>query len=320
MEAKEWPVRDLYRSYLRGPSDFLRGVERFGESLAAYLRAWERHAVSFGASSWLSPRWIGTLYGRWYGSRDDFVRSALEEYSRVFTSAFLEMGPYGMPPDELLVERARQVGRDFRFAAVVQDETLMYRFPYGHPDRMKRGELNERFLEAEELERRVLPSLRLLGPHLVVLRCAPLYATERVPASDLLRRLDRFLAGLPRTYRWAVETGSPELVLPEYRACLHDHNVAHLLRQRSGMPPILDQLAAPEIPASDFCVLHVETGGEESELAVREMIRRCREEEKTLYVYIEESSGKETPVFVAELLSVLNGELARLSPFRRKAA
>jgi hypothetical protein len=37
-------------------------------------------------------------------------------------------------------------------------------------------------------------------------------------------------------------------------------------------------------------------------------------------VYIEESFRKETPVFVAELLSALNGELAQLSPFRRKAA
>jgi uncharacterized protein YecE (DUF72 family) len=331
-----WPVRLLYRDYLRSPATFAAHVERFRESLTLYLRAWERHAVRFGTSSWIEPRWIGMLYGRWYGSTGDFVSGALEEYARVFTTLCLDVGPYCPPSASWLQHLNEQLPQ--QAGVVVADETLMYRFPYGHPIREKRGELNRRFLDAEDFGARLCASLRPLATRIgmVMLPLARIYATDEVKPAWLLRRLDAFLAGLPREYRYAVELANPEFTLPEYLACLRAHGVAHVLRHEgetdTGDPfltnadrrpsLLVDQLQVPGILTAEFCVVRVARQHPPSDLllGIRELVRRCVRDRVSLSVFVDTGAGRPAPLVILELLTALNPELAQYSPIKRQAA
>jgi len=324
--VRPWPARLLYRQYLSRPEAFRRGVEAFRESLVPYLRAWERHNVHFGVSSWLSSRWIGTVYRRWYGSYAEFARSSLEEYARCFTTTCLECGPYHSPLVPACVGLRECVPRHFRFTVGIADDSLTYRFPYGHPDPVKRGERNNSFLDAGLLEERVFPAVRRLGPHagLLVLRFAPIYPTENVSPGMFLRKLDRFLGALPRDGRYAVEPGNTGYVLPDYLACLRDHGVAHVLRQRRGTLPVVDQIQMPSVLTAGSCLLWVSPARSIHEddlpLGVVGAIRRALEMRTAIYIYVDDHSSFHAPHGLVHLMALLNPELARLSPIKRRAA
>jgi uncharacterized protein YecE (DUF72 family) len=325
-QVRPWPARLLYRQYLSRPEVFRNGVENFRDSLVPYLRAWERHNVHFGVSSWLSSRWIGTVYGRWYGSYSEFARFSLQEYARCFATTCLEVGPYQPPRVSAYVRLRELVPGQFRFTVVITDESLMYRFPYGHPDPPKRGERNNSFLDAGLLEERVFPAVRRLGPHaaLLVFRLAPIYSTEGVPPGVFLKQLDRFLGALPRDCRYAVEPGNTEYVLPEYFACLRHHGVAHVLRQRKGVLPIIDQIQMPSVLTTGHCLLRVSPARSVREddlpVGIVGALRRALETRSAVYLYVDDHSSFHAPYGLVDLMALLNPELARLSPIKRKAA
>jgi uncharacterized protein YecE (DUF72 family) len=325
-QVRPWPVRLLYREYLSGPEAFRNGVENFQKTLVPYLRAWERHNVYFGTPSWLSSRWIGTVYRRWYGSYAEFARFSLQEYARCFTTTCLEFGPYRPPLVSACVRLRELVPRQFRFTVGIADESLMYRFPYGHPDPLKRGERNGSFLDAGLLEGRVFPAVRRLGPHagLLVLRLAPIYSTEGISPGMFLKQLDRFLGALPRDCRYAVELGNMDYVLPEYLACLRRHGVAHVLRQRRGVLPIIDQIQMPSILTTAHCLLRVSPARSIREddlpLGIVGTLRRALEMRSAVYLYVEDHSSFHAPHGLVNLMTLLNPELARLSPIKRRAA
>ncbi len=321
---EEWPTRFLYREYLAHPEAFTARVEAFRGSLVPYLRAWERHDVRFGTPSWLSPQWIGMVYKQWYGTSTVFTHHALEEYAGIFSSTCVRIGPYHVPPVPWLTELRNQTNEQFRFTLLVEDEALMYRFPHGHPDAMKRGERNDRFLDAGQLADRLLPVLQALGPSTgtIVLRCASVYATEELGVLPFLKQVDRFLAALPSGVRYALEVNNPEYVLPDYLTCLRSHGVAHLLRDGGNGPAVIDQIQIPGILTTDICVLY-STGAcavEDAVLGVAETVRRCVDERTALYVYVDDRRHLPAPLFLSTLMDALNRQLARLSPIRRKAA
>jgi hypothetical protein len=124
-----------------------------------------------------------------------------------------------------------------------------------------------------------------------------------------------------------VEIANPEFVLPEYLACLHRRNVAHV---PSGTP-LLDAIRTPGALSADPCVLRSACLGEEDGeewAGFRETVRRCLEEGRTLYAYLGDGSGEggkaagrgEGAARLVRLLAGLDNELSRRSPIRRRAA
>jgi hypothetical protein len=235
---------------------------------------------------------------------------------------------------------------------MLSDDALVHRFPYGHPDRARRGELNPGFLCPGPLQERLHAGLGGLGGALeaVVLRLQPVYRTEELRAPEFVGRLDRFLGGLPRAYRYAVDLGTPAFNVPEYRACLRDHGAAHVLHHAPSsappdpyppheppVPPLLDQLLVPEILSAPFCVACVCAGAEGAggaaddamdealTLGIRELVRACGEVAAALTIFVESDrvcggAGSGEHHLLARLLHSLDGELARRSPIRRRAA
>ena len=320
-----WPVRWLYRSYLADPGRLRASVEAFRGHLLPYLQAWERHGVHIGMVSWEAAHWIGALYGRWYASRTEFMRGALQEYAACFRTACVEIGPSGGHEVPALLHLESQVPAGFAFTAVVADETLMYRFPYGHPDRAKRGERNAAFLTPSAFDERVLPVLELLGRRVaaVVLRIARIYRTERYPFAAFLRQLDGLLGALPHTYRYAVDVDNPEYLLPAYFDCLRSHGAAHVIRSRQEQEgeKLLGEVEHPGVLTGRCAVMHCPAAwSEETVLALVGAVRRCCDEKRELYLYMQDGQDPRAPQFVMRMMEAMNPELARLSPIRRKAA
>ena len=254
--------------------------------LASYLQAWQRHQIHFC----LHP-------------------------------------PMSLDADRLgqLPARAEQLPQEAPAAVAVTGGPLTYRFSYAHHDRGKRGELNGSFLNAGMMQDILFPALEALAPqtHLAMLCLAPIYATEDLPARAFLGKLDRFLGGLPRSCRYAVGIRNPELLLPDYCACLRSHGIAHLFDE-TAMPPLLDQIQIPGILTAEQVVYRNtptpypgRTIDGEWELGIVEMVRRCLAERKTCFFYLDEQTGAAS---LEALMTMLNADLAKLSPLRKKAA
>jgi hypothetical protein len=221
-------------------------------------------------------------------------------------------------------------GEDFAWSLLVDGEQMVYRFPYGHPDRKKRGEVNPHFLDPRCMAETFVPllPLRELSVRVVVLKIGGVGRTEALDFDGFLRVLLRCLDALPPAYRYAVENGTSRFILPEYLACLRRRNIIHV----PAPAPLFDAVRVPGALAVDPCVLRsaclaVEEEGEEW-AAFHETVRLCLGEEKTLYAYF--TDGRETAFpgtprgagarRLTRLLTGLDSELARRSPIKRKAA
>ena len=292
--------------------------------LSSYIRAWSRHRVFIALAS-----------------PDAALRSGLApaEAARLFGAVPLELSllPVASPasPSVSWLAAVRSAGG--QVDVVVEDEALVYRFPYGHRDPERRGELNPAFLQAEGLAARLLPVLDGLAEQvrLVVLRPAPLYRTEALPFGELLGKLDGFLARLPRPYRFALEPAGAELLRPEYFACLRARGVAHVFGEGEGLlhtlPGLSEQLAAPGAPsAGPVCVVRsracvpvpgLSWPGPDPAARRRgwcDAVRRCLSSGMPLYLSVDDE--RDPLRALGRLLELLNEDLARRSVFRRRAA
>lgn len=253
--------------------------------LASYLQAWKRHQIHFCLHA-----------------------------------------PMSLDADRLpqLSARVEQPAQETSAAVAVTGGPLTYRFSYAHHDREKRGELNRSFLDPRVLQDVLLPVIGALAPrtHLVMLCLTPVYATEDLPSSAFLGKLDHFLAGLPPSHHYAVGMRNPERLLPDYCACLHSHGVAHLFDE-TGMP-LLDQIQIPGILTAEHVVYRNTPGPScrrcmegEWELGMTEVVRRCLAEKKSCFLYLDEQTDAAS---LEALMTMLNADLAKLSPLRKEAA
>jgi hypothetical protein len=301
------------------------------------IRAWRRHNIHIGLSPRVSPVWEGLLCG------ESATSDSTADYARLFDTALFSVGPRrhrhrNHRPDVTVFTRMRhEGGPEFRWIVIVEDEHMMYRFPYGYPDRAKRGEMNPRFLDPRSLHRRLLPLLDLFEPQIaaVVLRVGPIARTEGVRSGTFHERLFRCLDALSvfaRSCRFAVELAGPEFVVPEYLVSLHRRNIVHVPAGQQ----LLDAFSMPDVLTSDLCVLRSDCLVAEEEgdawFGFRQAVRCCLENRTTLYAYLGDGSESITteeqadvlrgtgPGRLVRLLAGLDADLARLSPIRQKAA
>jgi len=295
-----------------------------GEQLLPRLRAWRRHNIHIGLSPRTSPFWSGLLYREPHGG--------VREYARLFDTALFRCDARyrtDPAPVSLMKEHA---GEGFAWTLLVDDEQMVYRFPYGHPDRNRRGEVNPHFLDPRRIVESFVPVLSLLEPsvRVVMLKIGIIGRTEALDFDGFLRALLGCLDALPPAYRYAVENGTSRFVLPEYLECLRRRGVIHV----PAPVGLHDAVRMPGAFGAGACVLRtaclaMEEEGEEW-AAFRETVRFCLGEEKALYAYCTDGREAAFPGAPPEegagvrrltrLLAGLDSELARRSPIRRKAA
>lgn len=209
----------------------------------------EQHALAnqlsselrFGTMSWSFPGWRGLVYG------DDvspklLAESGLTAYAKhpLLRAVEIDRSFYDPLPARYFAEVREQVADDFRFVVKAHEACTLVRFPEHARYGKRRGDANERYLDAAYATDAVVgPTVEGLGSKLGVL----LFQFAPQDAGDpraFAERLHAFLSGLPRGIPYAVEVRNPELLTPHYAAALnglglHAHNVW------GGMPSVLEQ-------------------------------------------------------------------------------
>lgn len=221
-------------------------------------RAVERlagHGVFVGTSSWKYPGWLGQIYdesrytfrGRFSGTR--FERQCLAEYAEVFPSVCVDAAYYRFPTDSYLAGLVEQVPAHFKFTFKVTDEITIRKFTQLPRFGPRAGKLNANFLNVDMFLSDFLKPCEPFRKHIAVLifEFSHFYRTDFARARDFLAALDAFLGRLPRGWPYGVEIRNPGFLRPDYFALLARHGVAHVLNSWQGMPPVLDQLAAPGV-------------------------------------------------------------------------
>ena len=282
--------------------------------LASYIRTWSLHHVHIGLAS-----------------TEAMTRSGLTHAMMVqlFGAACLD----GTAPG--LQRAVAQFGSE-PVDVLVSDDALAYRFPHAHRERLLRGMANPDFLEPHHFVDRLLPVLDRLGTRarVVVLRMVPISPAEQMPFLPFLSKLDRFLAILPRPYRFALEPPNALVLRPEYFFCLRNRGVAHVFSDGDGvirsMPSISEQLAISGAMTKPYCVVRSEAwfrvpgiAWPRANAGVRrrgwsEALRKCLSENVPLYLLADDESDPLGSLNV--LMTMVNDDLARRSVLRRRAA
>jgi hypothetical protein len=288
--------------------------EPLHEWTAQQIRAWGRHEIHFG----YSHEAVGGADG---------IAAVLQRHAACCTTALIDGDDLRRHP-AVAVRMRETLPRDFRWVLAVENDVTTYRFSHCHGDRDRRGQLSALFLDPEAFGRDTVPVLRdVLSPgDLVLLRFPPVFPGEELTVSSLVSGLGRFCAVLPGEYRYGIELNTPRYFLPEYFACLQEHHLAHVLHDLGPGWSILDQALLPGVFSVGHALLRCSAGvrvlSDGLGLGVREAVRRCLDANISLYAHIETSHGEEELAegFFSGLMEMMNPDLAKLSPIRRKAA
>jgi uncharacterized protein YecE (DUF72 family) len=224
---------------------------------AAAIAARLPENVFFGTSSWSFPDWAGIVYSR-RASTSQLSREGLAEYARhpLLSTVGIDRGYYAPIPPQDLVRYAEQLPPGFPCCAKAPEAITSAARPARKGG--AKGEANPEFLNAALFEEEVLAVFREVfrehaGPF--ILQFPP--AGSSLPAPAFAERLERFLAALPKDFRYAVELRDPKLLTREYRQMLAAHGVAHVYNYVTAMPMPAEQAATIPVDSAPFAVIRL---------------------------------------------------------------
>lgn len=200
--------------------------------------------ILYGTSSWSAKGWVGPFYPE--GTRP---AEMLSEYSRVFGTVEADTTYYRVPSAKMVEGWRARTPEGFVMSAKFP-RTIVHGGKGPRPDP---GVVLAPEGAADEA-RRFLDVMALLGD-----RCGPLllqfpYFNKSVfpDRSEFLDRLDRFLGGLPRDFRYAVELRNKAWLDERLTTLLAAHATALVLLDLSYMPHPLDLSRSLDPITTDF--------------------------------------------------------------------
>ena len=195
--------------------------------------------------------------------------------------------------------------RDLQFALKVPEEVTAQVFPKHARYGPRAGLVNESYLNAQALAALFLEPLRAYRERIAVLIFE--FGARGASPSEFVARLDPFLGALPAGFRYGVEVRNREFLQPRHFDCLRAHSTAHVLSAWTRMPTLGEQAAIPGAFPAEFTVVRallrqgrayedavaqfqpydrVQDENPEARDALREVIRRMREERKAAYIFV----------------------------------
>ncbi len=291
------------------PPTFDRGA------LSTVLRGLAAGGVWVGTSSWKYEGWLGQIYSRdRYLTRGRFSQrlfeaSCLREYAETFPSVCGDFSFYQFPSEAYWQRLFHSSPDDLVYSFKVPEDITVRVFP-SHPKYGQRGgQPNPSFLDAALFENAFL---RALEPYrsqvgVLIFEFGTFSRAACPDAGDFVAELDRFLASIPRTFRYSVEIRNPEYLKPRYFDCLRSHGVAHVFNAWTRMPDIGQQTGIPGAFTAGFTVCRVllsrgrtyeeavkkfspyekvQEPNPEARESLRSLIRRAREQRQEAFVYV----------------------------------
>jgi uncharacterized protein YecE (DUF72 family) len=199
--------------------------------------------IRLGTMSWSYPGWKNVVYAG-EGSTKELSERGLTAYVEhpLLGAVEIDRSYYDPLPAEAYRRYAEQVPDDFRFLVKAHEDAVVRRFPLHARYGKKRGASNARYLDASYVtEALVGPLFEGLGGKLGALLFQFPPELEFVEPEAFAERLERFLSGLPRVARYAVEVRNPELLTSEYAAALVAAGGLHCHNLWTTMPPLAVQ-------------------------------------------------------------------------------
>lgn len=232
------------------------------EKLAAALGRLAAERIWIGTSSWKYEGWLGQIYSRErYLSRGNFGKKrfeaeCLEEYARTFPAVCGDFTFYQFPSEAYWRRLFLSAPESLRFAFKVPEQITAKVFPLHQRYGAQGGLVNTSFLDAALLQEAFLAPL---GPYaariaVLILEFGTFSRAAYSHVREFVRDLDRFLALLPRQFRYSVEIRNPEYLGPDYFHCLTAHGIAHVFNAWSRMPELGVQVRLPEAYTADYSV------------------------------------------------------------------
>jgi uncharacterized protein YecE (DUF72 family) len=221
--------------------------------------------IRFGTSTWTYEGWQGQVYLRQY-AKSKFAQDCLGEYCQyqyngepLFRTVGNDGTFYRPPSAGQLSRYLNQIPEGFEMCFKVWEEITIPSFAKQARYGAKAGQVNPRFLDASLFNDLVLTPYR--EAHFEAHTGPFIFEFQRhgLPADEFLRRLDGFLAALPKDFRYAVEIRNSGLLGPAYHDMLAAHGVAHVYNHWSYMPPLLEQHQRMASFTAPFTVLRLLT-------------------------------------------------------------
>ena len=215
--------------------------------------------LRFGTSTWSFAGWRGLVYATEHEERV-LAREGLAAYAQhpLLRAVGVDRSYYA-PLAVATLERMRAaVPGDFRFLLKAH-AALTWPKSLPRPDYLR--DSPDAFLDAEHARRWVIdPAVTTLGERLgvILFQFPPLGARVLRWRSELLARLSRFLAALPRELPlgtcYAIEWRDAALLGEDYLAVLAEHDVRHGYAAHPRLP-VLALQARPTAAATDQLVI-----------------------------------------------------------------
>lgn len=283
------------------------GFDKAG--LAARLYELAQHNIFVGTSSWKYEGWLDQIYTRerysTHGrfSQAKFNAECLAEYAQTFPIVCGDFSFYQFPSPQYWQRLFSSAPGRLQFALKVPEEVTAEVFPKHARYGPRAGLRNESYLNADAFEALFADPLRPHASRVSVLMFE--FGARGASPRDFVSALDPFLAKLPEGFRYAVEVRNREYLQPRYFDCLRSRGVAHVLNAWTRMPPLAKQANLP-IPAG-FTVVRgllregrtyedavarfqpydkIREENPETRDALREWIRRMREERRASYIFV----------------------------------
>jgi uncharacterized protein YecE (DUF72 family) len=212
---------------------------------------------------------------------------------------------YQFPGPEFWQKLFRSAPPSLQFALKVPEEVTCEVFPRHARYGPRAGLRNESYLDANALSALFL---ELLAPYRD--RIATLifeFGARTTPPFEFIDRMEAFFSTLPASFRYAAEVRNREYLAPRYFEVLHSHGIAHVFNSWSRMPPLSEQMAIAGAFTADFTVARallrpgrtyedavarftpydrVQDENPEARDALRELVRRMREERRAAYIFV----------------------------------
>jgi uncharacterized protein YecE (DUF72 family) len=226
------------------------------EPLRAYLR--------LGTCSWKYDSWKGLLYDQAKSYRPD---EYLADYARHLNSVevdqwFWSLFPssIALPSTDTVKQYADSVPDDFRFTVKAPNAiTLTHHYAKQPKSAVEfANRPNEHFLDSDLLNRfleRLSPMGSKLGP--IMFQFEYLNKQKMPSLSAFLERLDRFLAGAPHDYRYAIEIRNPNWLLPGFFDLLARHVAGYVFLEGYYMPHIGQVWNKLHPATADFAIVRL---------------------------------------------------------------
>jgi len=229
------------------------------------------------------------------------------------------------PLSPAVVRRIRSGGR---VVLAVDGDVLTYRFPHGDRDGARRGQVNPGFLDPASTATRLTALLAPVGGavDVVVLRLRPISPNEGMGWQRVVDLLCPWLQALPPPHRYVLESAGPGYVVPGYLECLRRRNVGHLLRH-DARQSLLEAAQMPGVFTAEQVVLRkgndddglwpvCQGGDEEWVLGVLATVRQCVDRGLQVSISVPPPDTR----LLRGTAALMDGDLAKLSPFRRRRA